>query len=790
MNNVKKLVVVFAGVISLFMTPLSGQDVELNVSELIVTGNQNISRNGVLSYIKTRVGQPYNEKVVEADCDELRNTGRFSKVQASARKTASGVVVTIALTERPVIAGVEMIGNKKFTTEELIGATSLKTGEAVNPATQQSATRSILARYKEAGYPYAEVTIDRELIRTEKRVVITVVEGPHVVLRSISFEGNHYYNNLELKIRIKTRAKAWPFISGDYNAEKIDRDVDMIRNAYLSEGFLDVEVSRQLEPTADKTGMDLTFVIVEGGRYRVHEVSFEGNTVFSDQELRGRLKLQQWDFFTEESHRADLKIVELAYGELGYIDASVRVQKRFISPDAPPPAGGRHLDGGKPALVNLVFAVVEHDQYRVGDKIEIKGNSITKDNVIRRELRLYPEDLCNSIALKRSEAGLRSLQIFAKKPEGVVITMVNSDRPGYKDPLIEVEEGNTAEFMLGAGVDSNNGLIGSITLTQRNFDILAFPRSFGDWLKPETFKGAGQRFSIDAQPGTDLSRFSVSWFTPYIFDKPYSLGLKAYFFDRGYDSYDIQRIGFQASVGRLFKNRWRGELSTRIENVKLGAGSMPTTPVEIYSDRGSHGLIGISARLIRDRTDSTILPSKGDRLQFGYEQIAGGFSFGKFDASYNIYKTIYTDALNRKHILSGRIAVGQIVGDAPVFEKYYGGGIGSLRGFQYRGISPRGTLPSGLASNDAIGGDTMVFIGGEYSFPVIGKNLRGVLFIDTGTVEDTFGVSNYRVSAGFGLRWTIPMMGEIPMAFNFGIPLLKQSGDETEIFSFHVGASW
>jgi len=181
------------------------------------------------------------------------------------------------------------------------------------------------------------------------------------------------------------------------------------------------------------------------------------------------------------------------------------------------------------------------------------------------------------------------------------------------------------------------------------------------------------------------------------------------------------------------------------------------------------------------------MPTTGDRFNFGYEQVVGTDTFGKFNAQYKIYRTVYVDALDRKHLLAGRTAFGQIVGDAPVFEKFYGGGIGSIRGFEYRGISPRGHWPSGARHKDAIGGDMMFFAGAEYSFPILADQLRGVVFVDSGTVEEDFELTTYRISAGFGVRWTIPFFGPVPMAFDFGFPLVKDEDDRTQVFSFSLG---
>jgi outer membrane protein assembly factor BamA len=169
-------------------------------------------------------------------------------------------------------------------------------------------------------------------------------------------------------------------------------------------------------------------------------------------------------------------------------------------------------------------------------------------------------------------------------------------------------------------------------------------------------------------------------------------------------------------------------------------------------------------------------------LRVSYEQVVGDFAFGRAAGDYSIYRTVWRDALDRKHIVAGRFSIGQIIGDAPIFERFYGGGLGSVRGFRYRGISPRS-----MGTDTPIGGDFMVFAGAEYTFPLVTDLIRGVVFLDTGTVEDGFRVTTYRASAGLGLRWTIPFFGPVPMSLDFGWPIAKDDQDDTQIVSFTLG---
>ena len=247
------------------------------------------------------------------------------------------------------------------------------------------------------------------------------------------------------------------------------------------------------------------------------------------------------------------------------------------------------------------------------------------------------------------------------------------------------------------------------------------------------------------------------------------------------ETYDEQRGGYMASVGKRFPNRWYVELSGRLEDVRLNSLDHDAPP-EVVEDKGDTFLAGPKLTFTRDRTDSRWLPSTGDRFQFSIEQIVGGASFTEAVVDYRYYRTVWVDALDRKHILAGRVTAGAIGGDAPVFERFYGGGIGSIRGFDYRGVSPRSN-----GTDEPIGGDFLFLAGGEYTFPLVGEQLRGVVFIDTGTVEENFQVTSYRAAGGFGVRWVIPLLGQVPMSFDFGFPFSKDSQDDTQIFSFSIG---
>jgi len=770
------LTVTFTG---LMLALVSSHSVAANsapakIAEIRIEGNQQMSESAVMSHLRSRAGAEYDEEIIKADERRLLATGRFDSVVAKRTYTGEGVVVVFTVIERPLVAEVGFRGNAAFDDQKLNAELTYGPGEGLNRYSIEAGRQAIANLYRGKGYHFATIEVDTDALESARQVIYTIEEGPQTAVRKIRLVGNKHFTGLRLRQAMGSSARIWPIVAGHLDVEQIERDVQTIVNLYIADGYLDVKVVRQIDFSDDKTKAEVTFQITEGPRFRVNKPIFEGNTVFSDQELAGRIQLRQGVFFTALRLRRDLESLERTYGELGYIEADVTAVKRFLDPTAQPPEWARSVNEGEPALLNVVFRIREADQFRIG-KIDIRGNTQTQGRVIRRELRFYPEQLLNMVAVDESQRRLMETRLFEK----VAISPVGKS-PKVRDVLVEVDEQDPRELLFGVGISSNSGLLGTVSLTHRNFDLFRWPNSFGD-LFGSGFTGAGQTLRIVAEPGVDLMRFHIDWFEPRLFDKPYSLGTKAFVFTRERENYDETRYGGVMSFGHRFKNRWYGEVASRVEGVNIDNLDVDSPP-EVTEDAGTHTLLGMKGTLIRDRTDSRWMPSAGDRIRFSYEQVVGDYQFGRATGDYRIYRTVYVDTIDRKHIVSARLAGGSIFGDAPVFEKFYGGGLGSVRGFQYRGISPRSE-----GTDEPIGGDFMVFAGVEYGFPIVGEQLRGVVFVDSGTVEENVEVTVYRASAGVGLRWIIPMFGPVPMSLDFAFPMSKDGDDEEQVLSFTFG---
>jgi outer membrane protein insertion porin family len=361
------------------------------------------------------------------------------------------------------------------------------------------------------------------------------------------------------------------------------------------------------------------------------------------------------------------------------------------------------------------------------------------------------------------------------------------DDPQYRSLLVELAEARTASFNIGAGINSNGGIGGNLTFEQRNFDIANWPNSWRDLLSDRAFTGAGQLFRASFEPGTEQTNASIRFVEPYIFDQPYSLSTDLYLRNRFREVYDERRIGSKVGVGKRFNYIWSGQIYARGEDVEVSNVEHPNSDraPEILEFEGHTTLTSLGALLRRNTLPPGFYPWQGSDSKLELEAfglLGGQVHFQKLTYSFDTYKTVHEDLLDRKTILGLHLETGYDFGDSPFFERFYGGGIGSVRGFAYRGISPR----SG-PEDDPVGGDFELVGSLELGFPIVGEGFRGVIFTDAGTVDPTYKVSTIRSSVGAGIRLTLPFLGQAPLALDFAYPTTKRSEDDTQFISFSFG---
>jgi len=282
-----------------------------------------------------------------------------------------------------------------------------------------------------------------------------------------------------------------------------------------------------------------------------------------------------------------------------------------------------------------------------------------------------------------------------------------------------------------------------------------------------------------------MQRYRIDFRDPHVADTDFGLSTSLFLFERDRDTYNEGRAGVNVGVSREIAETLSAFMNFRVEGIDINHVDLGV-PKDVTDVKGTSMLTSVEVGLTKDTTDSLLFPSEGYRLTGSVEQagaLGGNYTFTRLTVDAKKYFTITRDVLDRRSVLMLHGRVGEILSDAPIFERFYAGGQGTIRGFRYRGVGPR-------YGHTELGGDFMALASAEYSFPIYEKTLNGVFFLDTGTVESSASLGAWRASVGFGVRFTVPFLGPVPFALDFGIPIAKQPGDRTEIFSFSIGTSF
>ncbi len=364
---------------------------------------------------------------------------------------------------------------------------------------------------------------------------------------------------------------------------------------------------------------------------------------------------------------------------------------------------------------------------------------------------------------------------------GTTFGRQSTQPPGFVDLDIDVTEGRTGRLMFGAGVNSNNGIVGSAVLQEDNFDIMRPPRSWADIVNGYAWRGAGQSFRLEAQPGDQVSRYVASWNDPFFMRTDYNLGVSGFYFNRFYNDWTEDRLGGRISVGKLIDQYWSASVALRLEDVEMRS-IQAGAPTDLTDVAGHNFLSTVGVTLSNDTRDNAFIPTQGHFLEGSYEQAFGEFNYPRIELSASQYFTVRERADGfGKHIVQLYGSLAWTGDKTPIFERYYAGGYSSFRGFAFRGVSP-------IKSGVRVGGNFMALGTAEYMLPLTANDqIRAVAFTDFGTVQEDVGFDDFRVSAGFGFRLIIPAMGPAPIAFDFAWPILDQETDQRRLFSFYVG---
>jgi outer membrane protein insertion porin family len=742
----------------------------MQIGKILVTGNVSIVESQVLTRIRSRVSENFSSDAASKDAKRI---AELTGVESSYYNTAvvdGKVHLTFVVVERGLIRSITFIGNKSFRSVTLRKKSGMAIGKYLDPVLVTNSRKDLIDYYHEKGFAFVQVAVEEPALAAGK-IIYKISEGPKVKIASVKFSGNKAIKTKELKTAVKSKTKKYVFWQGYYSKEKLDKDVIKLQNVYQERGHLDASINVEPQFSKKNDKVDLTFTIIEGPVYTIDKINLAGMKYFGTDKLQSELKQKEGMVYNEKKAESDTKQILQCYREVGFIEAKVDENRKFI--------------GNNKLAVDYV--INEGERFRIG-QINISGNEKTQDKVVRHILdedkfmpgQWYNADIARGDGKGSTEVNLRQMLLA----ESATVTPVGQ-LPGQRDAHVDIIEGKTGSVMLGAGIASDSGLIGQLVFEQRNFDISDTPKSWHDFITGKAFRGAGQTLRISLEPGTEQSQYSIEFSDPYFKDRPITLSTGASSFERGRESYNEQRLAGYLGFEKRYENKWRRSISFRAENVNVGSIDSDA-PQEVKDDKGDNRLLGVKFGVGRDLTDDKFNPTKGYIFNANVEPVGGDHTFTILSTTYRRYKILYEDLAERKTVLSTKVYGGMIVGDAPVFEKFYAGGSSSIRGFAYRGVSTRGyqTGVTPAEKRDPIGSDWLFLANAEVTMPVIEDNIAALFFVDSGAI-DTGG---YRASIGTGFQILIPQwFGPVPMRFEFAMPIMKDKLDDTQIFSFSVG---
>lgn len=762
------------------------------ISKVVFKGLSRVTEQEISNNVRVAAGQPFEANSVRADVGNLYRLGQFETVGATATLLQDGTVeVHITFVEQAIVLDLQFVGNKLISDQELRKAVSLYAGGPRDDFLLEQSMKKIKDLYRKRGNFLCEVTVDETRLTDSGILIIRIVEGPRVKIKEIEFIGNASFDARELNAEVRTRGSIPLFVKGELDEELLIDDVAALDKFYRDRGFVDVRADRRVTLSPDNTEAKVAFIIDEGRQYRLRSLVVEGRgaegprplAVFSEEQLRDLGAIHTGDVFSRLKLDKTLALIKDAYLLMGHIDVVVT---------------DRYVRTGEDPEVDLIITVSEGPRVVTG-VVLVQGNFLTRDRVIRRLVRVQPGRVLDGRELTLSKERVQGSQLFnlvrvtvqRARPEDQVIAQDEIDEGGVRtevrDLLVEVKEKNTGAVNFGLGMGTDSGVFGEFSINQKNFDIEDHPLTFEELIAGRAYRGAGQQFAISIAPGNEVSIVSLDFTEPHLMESDVSLRINPFFRERIYEDWNEARASVGGSLSRRFGDFWSGGMRTNLQWVEL-TNFDADTPDQVVADAGPETWFSIGPYLSFLDTDNQFRPSRGTKFELALTQfmeVGNGETFTSVKAGFTNFYTLSEDFLGRKTTLRVNGDVGYIFGgDAPTYEKFYLGGR-SFRGFQFRTVSPKGTI-GGLPDpdNDGVGGNWLAFLGTQVEQPIMGASFSGVAFIDSGTVTNEVELSPWRVSVGVGVRLYIPQFGPAPLAFDFAVPVVKDPTDQTQVFSF------
>jgi outer membrane protein insertion porin family len=768
------------------------------VADIKVIGNDRVEEDAIRVHISSRPGEPLNPESVDKDVRSIYEMGFFSDVEVSVNEERGRTVLTYQVHERPLIREVRVEGTKGLSKEDFENALKIHPRTILNPVKIRRGIEETKKAYEKKGYLDAEITYrTEEPTAGETILTFTVNENDKVGVKDILFEGNEAFSSDQLRAVMATRKKNFlsRFLnSGVLNNDALKTDVERLTAFYYDHGYINVRID---EPRVERKqdGLYLTMRIDEGEQYKIGEVGFSGEVPGGEERAKQLVTLKKDQVFKASTLRDDVFRLTGYFSDQGY--AFVNVE----------PETDVHPDD---KIVNITYQVDKGPETYV-DRVDIAGNTKTRDKVIRRELRIEEQSLFSATGLQVSRERVQRLGFF----EDVNLTTQRGVRNDLLNVLVDVKEAQTGSFSVGAGFNSSTSIVASARVQENNL------------------MGRGQQLVIGGSIGSLYRNTVLSFTDPYFMDTPLTLGVDLFDWRFAYEDFD--RSGLGAATRAFYPLSGFGLYSIGgfpLEDVRLGlqyqweqskiSNFDPITPDAIRAERGTKTTGTLTPSLMRNTLNNPIDPTRGSmqQLSFAYAGLGGSTNYTKTELEARFYTPVYTSPKwgTFTWMIGGFLGYGDgdidftettpiatrgdeiLRGDLPLFDRYFPGGINSIRGFAERGLGPREAVTVAVSDSSApggqrlktymrpIGGSEELVLNNELSFPIVEQlNLKGVVFNDIGnafTHKQGLDVSDLRYSVGAGVRWRSPFG---PIRIELGKALNPKQDEKTSTIHFSFG---
>ena len=728
------------------------------VDKIEIEGNKRIESDAIMRVIQSKPGVVYQNKTVSEDIRTIFAMGYFDDVKAESETSAGGKGIIFRVKEKSTIRYVEYKGNHLFKDEEIQESMTISTGSILNIFKIRSNIEQIESMYREKNYHSVKVDWEIESLKNNQADLKFVIdEGAKLYVTSIQFEGNKAFSDEDLKDEIETSEKGfffWLTSSGDYDRTQADQDANRLNAFYLNQGYIHARVG---DPRVNfsEEGILIIFKVEEGARFKVGAVEIAGDLIMDKAQLLDKLRIGQQSYYSHEIVRQDVIMLGDVYGEQGYAHADILPTTK---------------QNDEKLHVDITYRIEKRQQVYF-ENIQIGGNTRTRDKVIRRELTVHEQNLYNSKALKRSVRNLYRLDYF----EDIKVNTLKGSADDKMVLKIDVTEKATGMFQFGAGYSSEENVFLMGSISQRNF------------------LGRSQTLKFQGQIGGSTTQYTISFTEPWLFDIPLSTTLNVYDQDKEYESeYDRHTIGGGLGMSYPVYDYTRLYWSYAYDISDINILDEDLAPESIIDLEGTNTTNSMSIALGWDSRDRIFNPSEGSkhRVSFEYAGFGGNIGFNKFLAETGWYFPLFWDVVGFMHGKAGYVYKNSDNKALPDYERFYLGGINSLRGFKYRGVHLTETEAVNKGPDwdeEAIqkdeekkfGGERMVQFNVELIFPIAKEvGFMGLVFYDTGNVYDSqIDLTEMRSTYGGGIRWFSPMA---PIRLEYGRILNPRDGEDSD----------